>query len=231
MKTTRIILALALVPASISMGALYSLSNNSGPINTLPIVSSTGVLQNVGAVQIGTYLDLTNAQADALFANPDGTKTMAMILTGFTPLNTGSLGIAGSGATAVHGQYTVQTNAVDPIDNLGVPAADPWKGKNLYVIAGNNSIIGDSTQALVFRFNTVVAEVEPVNVNASMRVSDTTANGTTLYGAFNQFQVDPSPGAASAAKAAFSMAPVVPEASTALLGLLGLAGLVRRRRA
>lgn len=225
MKLTKIATLCALLVGN-SYGALYTLSNNSGPINTMPIVSSTGAFVNSGQVVIGSYLG-----AEPVLSG--SSLTMQSILSSFTVLASGSLGTSGTGTATINGVFNIQTSGVDPLDNLAAPAAAGWLGKNFFVIAGNNAVLAESSEVLVFRFsNSTIGGTEPVTSTLSMRLGAAAANGTIFQGVggFNNFVVDPTPGAVSTGQSAFNMVAVVPEPSVALLGVLGVFGLVRRRR-
>jgi hypothetical protein len=228
MKTRLIAISASLCAFSnLASAASYTVTNNSGPLNTMSIVNSSGSFLNTGAVVIGSYLGTLPT------FNPAET-TMSQILSGFTVLTSGLMGTSGTGTATINGVFSLQTSGTDPLDDLTSPTAAPWVGKNLFAIIGNNTTLANSTEALIFRFsNTTIPNTEPTTVTLNMRAGAALANGVVYsgVGGFNNFQLDPTPGAASTAQSAFNTVALVPEPSAALLGAIGALGLLRRRRA
>jgi hypothetical protein len=219
--------AATLVALGSANAATYTITNNSGPVNTGSIVSSTGAFLNSGSVVIGSYLG-TLPTFNAT------TTTMSQILSGFSILATGSLGTSGTGTTTIQGVFSLQTSGVDPLDDLTAPAAAPWVGKNLFFIVGNSTTISESTEALVWRFTgTTIPNTEPTTVTLNTRAGLNTANGSVYsgIGGFDNFRLDPTPGNGTAGlQSTLNTVALVPEPSAALLGAIGALGLLRRRR-
>lgn len=180
-----------------------------------------------------------------------GANAATITLTNFDGANYG--GVVGSGdAILTSGFAAVGTFSSDPADiadvgsfvqfgnSLGIgansfiagdingalTAGGDFVGNSVYVVLGNGTNIGDSTEFLVWKATANPAGnvfTEDAPIGGPDTVSLQIANGTILVGGTGTADFG------LGSQQAFKLA-AVPEPSVILLGGLGLLGLVRRRR-
>ena len=207
MKLKHVVAILAAMSVS-AFGASITVTNGNGPVFTQSVVDNAGAAVDGGYAAIGSISD-----EGALASLSSGAD-----LAGLFTLFDGAEGAINSAPFL--GTYSVQSQG-NVLLNDGVNA---FSGNPIYLVLGNGSDLGSSTQAAVVRLGNFPGSEPTLSTSI---VTDT--NGDVLLGDFGSFTLNPGP-VPNRNNAALALVGVPEPSSSLLIGLAGLSLLIRRRR-
>lgn len=202
--------------AAFAPSATIASSNYAGP--------DTSVFLDAALTQIGTgyvavgYFDISDATIL--------TSTASQLASAFQILGS-------SGGTSYDVGAGYYMNGAFGLSSIAtISSGSPYIGKNIYLVVGNAASLSSSSQAFIYKTNTLF-QVDPSSA-VTLDFSAGPPAGTLILGTTGVTYTPYYSGAGSVAgnevTTAYRTATLVPEPSAVLLGAFGALGLLRRRR-
>lgn len=227
MKSKLVILAGMALCMGSSYGAIYNVLN--GTTATSNGIAPTGLITDPsGPAKAGSFTGYFNPTNPGVYgfgyfnvtdSEITNALTLGSIVSNFVIFGVTDTFNSGGAPTNQRGLFAhSQSSTVTGTD---------FSGKNIYLLVGNGSTFGNSTELLVLKNQSLFTDAQD-QVPTAQNITFSTATSSLLFGV-NLVDVKTT-GTDASVTPGWGTANLIPEPSAALLGAIGALGLLRRRR-
>lgn len=228
MKYTLKLIITGMLSLGAGHGAIYNVLNGSSA--TSNGIAPTGLLSDpTGTPVVGTFTGFFNTTNPGVYTFGyfnitdtaiTGAATLSTLVNAFVQFGTVTDTFNSGGApTNQRGLFAHSQTAT--------VTGSSFSGKNIYLLVGNGTTFGNSTEMLVLKNSALFTDAQDA-VPTAQNITFSTSTSTLLFGV-NLADVKTT-GTDTSVTAGWGTAVPVPEASTSLLGAIGALALLRRRR-